>query len=98
MVDVAAVAGAVVVQVNTASDSTFASRLPVAAATPVPAAAPAPAPIAAPLPPPAIPPMMAPTAAPPPIFSTLLVVCDSPLISNGSTLSGIVWQPFVTAG
>ncbi len=52
----------------------------VATARPVPAAAPAPAPMAAPLPPPAMPPMIAPSAAPPPIFVTLLLVCDSPLI------------------
>src|SRR4051794_2333543 len=66
-----------------ASDSTVAGFLPVAAAAPVPAAPPATVPIAAPLPPPAIAPMTAPKAAPPPILVTLLLECDSPLITIG---------------
>src|SRR5215472_11062246 len=64
----------VIVNVSTLSAGITASRLPVAAATPVPPAAPAPAPIAAPLPPPIKPPIKAPPAAPPPILATLLLV------------------------
>src|SRR5438105_6322053 len=74
----------VVTKVKTASESTTASRLPVAAAAPVPAAPPATVPMAAPLPPPATAPMIAPSAAPPPILVALLLVCDSPLTTSGS--------------
>src|SRR6266446_9089904 len=59
------------------------SLFPVNAAPPTPAPAPAPAPIAAPFPPPAMPPIIAPSAVPPPILPTLLLVCDSPLITRG---------------
>src|SRR5207302_2442045 len=74
----------VVTKLKTASDSTTASRLPVAAAAPVPAAPPATVPMAAPLPPPATAPIIAPSAAPPPILVALLLVCDSPLTTSGS--------------
>src|SRR6478736_2733821 len=82
---VAGVEAVEVTKVSTASGSTRAGFLPVAAAAPVPAAPPARVPMAAPLPPPAIAPMTAPKAAPPPILLTLLLVWDSPLITNGST-------------
>src|SRR5947199_9382013 len=72
-------AAVVVVNDNTDSEGTFASSLPVAAATPVPAAPPAAVPISAPLPPPARPPINAPAAAPPPILVTLLLVWPLPL-------------------
>src|SRR6476646_8667235 len=74
-----------VTKVSTASDSTIAGFLPVAAAAPVPAAPPARVPMAAPLPPPAMAPITAPNAAPPPILVTLLLECDSPLMISGST-------------
>src|SRR2546423_13895161 len=76
-------AGLLLTNVSTASDSTLAGFLPVAAAVAVPAPAPTPAPIAAPFPPPTTPPIMAPAAVPPPILATLLLVCEAPLITNG---------------
>ena len=85
-----------VTKVNTASDSTNAGRLPVAAAAPVPAAPPAIVPMAAPLPPPAIAPITAPKAAPPPIFVTLLFECDSPLMMSGSTWIDAATVPELT--
>src|SRR5262249_15080303 len=86
----------VVTNESTASDSTIAGRLPVAAAVPAPAAPPATVPMAAPLPPPAIPPIIAPSAAPPPILVALLFVCDSPLMTRGSTRTDAAVVPELT--
>src|SRR5437870_1267725 len=83
-------AAAVVVNDNTDSEGTFASSLPVAAATPVPAPAPTAVPISAPLPPPARPPINAPAAAPPPILVRLLLVWLLPLAWKAVVESGTV--------
>src|SRR5438093_11888966 len=72
-------AAVVVVNDNTDSEGTFASSLPVAAATPVPAPAPIAVPISAPLPPPARPPINAPAAPPPPTLVRLHLVWLFPL-------------------
>src|SRR6476660_2854921 len=73
-----------VTNVRTASDSTIAGFLPVAAAAPVPAAPPARVLMVAPFPPPAIAPVTAPCSAPPPIFVTLVFECGSPFSTRAS--------------